>query len=201
MAQKESWLSSFAIILLQSISNDSHFLPFSAVTGSEILLSQILSVTINKPFFYKKSTKADVRNVQQWPSKSHSSNKPNIPDKLWTCSKIWIRIDHVRKPLKASYSGSYKVLRRSTKCFLVVINRHNTHIFIDRLKSCMKLSAENKIPNPKTPTKFDAPKYNNYSGTVDTKQQQKSSAGKKIMWKKDYYYYWSTAHHLGKGVL
>lgn len=130
MAQKESWLSSFAIVLLQSVSNDSHFSPFPAVTDSEILLPQILSVTTNELFFYKKSTKADVRNIQPWPSKSHSTNKPNIPDKLWTCSKVWISIDHVRKPLKAPYSGSYKVLWRSTKCFLVVINTDIIHIYL-----------------------------------------------------------------------
>ena len=69
------------------------------------------------------------------PKELLSPQKSYVPEKLPTCDKVWIRVDRVRRPLGAPYSGPYTVLLRTPKYFLVKIdNEMDTQVSVDRLK-------------------------------------------------------------------
>ena len=68
-------------------------------------------------------------------NREKSTKKSYVPDQLQTCDKVWIRIDRVRKPLEAPYSGPYMVLERTPKYLLIETNSNtHTQVSIDRLK-------------------------------------------------------------------
>ena len=68
-------------------------------------------------------------------NREKSTKKSYVPDQLQTCDKVWIRIDRVRKPQEAPYSGPYMVLERTPKYFLIETNSStHTQVSIDRLK-------------------------------------------------------------------
>ena len=64
----------------------------------------------------------------------HSPPPPYIPQELAICSKVWMRIDRVRKSLEAPYSGPFEVLDRHPKHYLLKLPQGNTRVSIDRLK-------------------------------------------------------------------
>ena len=64
--------------------------------------------------------------------------------KLQTCDKVWIRVDRVRRPLEAPYSGPYTVLQRTPKYFQVKMNNDmNTQVSVDRLKPYIEVQKTN----------------------------------------------------------
>ena len=70
--------------------------------------------------------------------KSHSFKQSYMPKNLRTCADVWVRVDRVRKPLEAPYTGPFKVLRRSNKHFTIQLpNNVQTNVSIDRLKPCV----------------------------------------------------------------
>ena len=94
--------------------NSSDFSPFYAVTGTQCLLPQLLidstsEEAITQNFtrdLHKTMSQFDVRD---FPKRSTKSAKSYVPEKLQTCDKVWIRVDHVRRPVEAPYSGPYMV--------------------------------------------------------------------------------------------
>ena len=67
--------------------------------------------------------------------KSHLSGKIYVPEDLESCEKVWMRVDRVKKSLEAPYTGSYRVLKRAAKHFVVELpNDVKYTVSIDRLK-------------------------------------------------------------------
>ena len=65
------------------------------------------------------------------------------------CSKVWLRVDRVRKSLEAPYTGPYFVIERNPKYFVIKISDdvHKT-VSIDRLKPCsQKFISEDSVEN------------------------------------------------------
>ena len=42
----------------------------------------------------------------------HKYSKPFILNDLKICTRVWIRVDQVRRPLEASYNSPFKVINR-----------------------------------------------------------------------------------------
>ena len=107
--------------------NSSDFSPFYAVTGTQCLLPQLLidstsEEAITQNFtrdLHKTMSQFDVRDFTKRITKSAKSY---VAEKLQICDKVWIRVDRVRRPLEAPYSGPYTVLQRTPKYFLVKMN-------------------------------------------------------------------------------
>ena len=73
--------------------------------------------------------------LRDFSKRFNKSLKSYITDKLQTCDKVWIRVDHVWKPLEAPYSGLYTVLQQTPKDFLIKTNDNiNTKVSVDRFK-------------------------------------------------------------------
>ena len=100
------------------------FTPFYAVTGAQMLLPQLMvntenTETVTQNFtreLHKTMAKFDLTDFS---NREKLTKKSYVPDQLQTCDKVWIRIDRVRKPLEAPYSGPYMVLERTPKYFLI----------------------------------------------------------------------------------
>ncbi|PIK35198.1 putative choline/ethanolamine kinase [Apostichopus japonicus] len=57
-----------------------------------------------------------------------------LPKDINSCSHVWIRIDRVRKPLEAPYSGPYKVLKRTEHYFTLKMKDKEDTVSVSRLK-------------------------------------------------------------------
>ena len=214
MARKESWLKALPIVLLgiRSTPKESGFAPFQAVTGTSILLPQLmlgpsennLTEASSNEFIQelnKYMLKFDVSNASEG-YQHKGSNTTYVPDSLAVCDKVWVRVDRIRKPLEAPYTGPYKVLRRSTKHFLVEINpERHISISIDRLKPFVE-PEKLKKPRVEPVSEETSPS----SGEVmpdepdieetnvdesSTNKPRTSSSGRKIRWKEhnDFHYF------------
>ena len=143
--------------------NSSDFSPFYAVTGTQCLLPQLLidstsEEAITENFtrdLHKTMSQFDVRDFTKGVNKSAKSY---VPEKFQTCDQVWIRVDRVRRPLEAPYSGPYTVLQRTRKYFLLKINNNmDTQVSVDRLKPYVEVQkqivekqVEEKMNNNKT---------------------------------------------------
>ena len=147
-ARKESWLLALPIILLglRCLPNENGISPFNAVTGTSILMPQLLIDTdencsdISNEFIRKlcnEMTKIDFDTLSK--GITHSNKKSYLPKDLFKCDKVWLRLDRVRKPLEAPYSGPFTVVERNSKYFVIEMsdNVHKT-VSIDRLKPCIQ---------------------------------------------------------------
>ena len=74
-----------------------------------------------------------------------------IPKDLQHCEYVWLRIDRLRKPLEAPYTGPFKVLERGHKTFKIQLpSGSNDVVLIDRLKLSI-IPATKKTPNSTSP--------------------------------------------------
>ena len=141
-ARGNSWLLSLPIVLmsLRSIPNESGFSPFTAVTGSNMLMPQIMIDNDSENNFDSEYVKKLVTEMQKLDidnmamGRLHSKPKEFIPPELKTCEYVWLRVDRVRKALEAPYSGPYKVIDRSSKHFTIDINGKSNAVSMDRIK-------------------------------------------------------------------
>ena len=71
---------------------------------------------------------------------------------------MFIRHDATRKPLQHLYNGSYKVLKRESKHFVIDINGRHDTVTLDRLKPA---HSEHSTSESRAPaTEVDAPPSN-----------------------------------------
>ena len=211
MSKKKSWLSSLPIVLLglRCIENENGFSPFNAVTGTNILVPQLLidptkdlDCDLSSEFIKelaKTMSKIDMNNFTE--SKPHGESKSFVPKDLSTCDRVWVRVDRVRKSLEAPYTGPFRVLSRTPKHFVIKISDDvNRTVSIDRLKPVKEKSVQEKNKNDgSVDYKNDCNKSNGdkenskESPEKDSIPQkvQTSSSGRNIRWKKhnDYHYF------------
>ena len=141
VARKQSWLDALPIVLMgiRSAPNASGYSPFTALTGDAFLLPQPL---IAKNFteysnehikrLAEEMNKVDFELLH--PEISHSQGS-YIPHELETCSHVWLRVDRVRRPLEAPYTGPFKVKKRYPKYFVIQLHSGaEDSVSIDRLK-------------------------------------------------------------------
>ena len=143
VARGENWLTALPIVLLgiRNTCNDSGFSPMQTVTGTHALLPQIyIDPNYNHEFTHKsivelceEMRKFDFNKLSQ--GSLHSVPKSYVPPDLKICEYVWLRIDRVKKPLEAPYSGPYFVIKRTPKIFVIQNNVGTKQtVSIDRIK-------------------------------------------------------------------
>ena len=109
-AQKKDWLSALPTIMmsLRCIPTVNGVSPFTALTGSELLMPSVLLTTANQTS--PKSNQISSETLRklsefgkqfefiQQPTRK-SNQKSYIPADLKNCSHVWIRVDRVRTSL------------------------------------------------------------------------------------------------------
>ena len=100
-----------------------------------------------------------------------------------SCKHVWLRVDRVRRPLEAPYTGPHEVVQRAEKYFVIKGNKNDLMmVSIDRLKPYIckiNPSKPKEVAQPLTSPEPDAP------GPVKTR------SGRRITWarKDDFTYY------------
>lgn len=162
IARNETWIKALPIVLLGLRANTSStgFSPFQAVTGSELLcpricISQDTSFTPSHEAiqdFVKEMQAIDFQNLST--GDCHSSSRTSyIPKDLSSCTHVWLRIDRVKKPLEAPYSGPYQVIERHNKIFIILLpTGKQESVSIERLKPAyLRNVTEQNTTLPSTP--------------------------------------------------
>ena len=117
MSAKSDWLRALPIVLfgIRIKPDENGISALSATTGLDVLIpNSIVNSQLEKLSF---------ECIRQLPShldllvftserKTKSSSKDNvfIPKELSKCSHVWLRIDRVKQPLEAPYSGPHEVV-------------------------------------------------------------------------------------------
>lgn len=105
------------------------------------MLCPSVTITREQPLITSKATIQQLINEMQFirfydhaAGKCHSGRKPYVPDCILSCSKVWVRVDRVKKSLEAPYSGPEEVVRQEDKYFILKLPQGETSVSIDRLK-------------------------------------------------------------------
>jgi len=142
MARRENWLLSLPIILLgiRMSPNSLDYSPFTAVTGAYILCPHPI-ITKDNPITTSNDTLqhflTEMQSINFYDFSTgdcHSVPPSYVPSALSDASKVWLRVDRVRRSLEAPYTGPYDVLERRPKHFVLKLPQGNTSVSIDRLK-------------------------------------------------------------------
>ena len=182
-ARRESWLDALPVVLLgiRSIPNESGFSPFTALTGSNLLLPKPIINDDQSPLSHdavkkiaSEMTKLDFQELSN--GRIHSNTKTFIPSDLKKCSHVWLRVDRVRKPLEAPYSGPYLVKDRHPKHFKIIMNsgEENT-VSIDRLIPAVISQSNPTNKQKETSTTDIAKPSENQSSTSSDEQTPKKN--------------------------
>ena len=77
-----------------------------------------------------------------------NDSKSYIPKDLKKCSHVWVRVDRVKKPLEAPYTGPFEVIERHDKFFILLYpNDSHQSVSIDRLKPATIRVSNNEVVN------------------------------------------------------
>ena len=143
-ARKQHWITALPIVLLgiRSLPNSSGYSPFTAVTGSMLLAPKPLiekdndTVQFQHQFIQELAKRmSEIDFTQYSEGDIHSVPKAYVPKELKQCDYVWKRVDRVRKPLEAPYTGPLKVKKRFPKVFVLEnLKGEDEVVSIDRLK-------------------------------------------------------------------
>lgn len=107
------------------------------------------SISSNHPTCseFLRQIREHIQSLRPVPASNHSAQQNVFVSKeLTTCTHVFVRQDHVRKPLQQPYEGPFKVLERKGKSFRVQVKGKDVNIGIDRLKPAFIMPDD--IPQP-----------------------------------------------------
>lgn len=82
---------------------------------------------------------------------NHSSKLTFVFKELANCEHVSFRTDAVRKPLQPQYSGTYKVIKRTAKNFIIFLNGKQSTVSVDRFKPAFLTNEENNVQSEPEP--------------------------------------------------
>ena len=197
MAKKKGWLDTLPVVLLgiRGTPNNSGLSPFNMVTGSPMLLPYPIINNdnhINEDFSIdcvKNLANAMLKLKVQDFSKQYPNNKTFIPKELNKCTHVWLRVDRVRKPLEAPYSGPFEIIERTPKFFKIKMLTKTDNVSIDRLKPANVNITQSKIKKAVEPkydqnTLFDDERVG-AADSAESPAQVRTSSGRQVKFRKD----------------
>ena len=124
-----------------------------------------------------------LKSLKEFVPSFKNANKCYVPKTLKSCKHVWLRVDRVRRPLEAPYTGPHEVVERSEKYFVIKGYKNDLMtVSIDRLKPYVckvneskRKEEEKNLPSPEP----DVPK------------PERTRSGRRIKWAKsvDFNYY------------
>ena len=157
MARKQSWLDALPVVLmsLRNMPTVNGYAPFTALTGSQFLFPRVITDDDDTKFDDNKlETLIDeMKKIDLTPPDKHNNNRKSyIPKDLKSCPYVWVRVDRVRRPLEAPYTGPFPVKERFPKFYVIELRPGKEEtVSIERLKPAVmgrKAEAPNLIPPP-----------------------------------------------------
>lgn len=111
----------------------------------------------NEQLDFVKKHRERMRMLRPTPAAQHNKPRPFRHKDMDTCTHVFIRSDHVKKPLEPPYRGPYKVLERiSDIVFKIQLDDANSkNISVERLKPAHVAMEEDEPPAAAEPASED----------------------------------------------
>eukprot|EP00795_Rhopilema_esculentum_P008905 gene8905-biopygen10483 len=151
------WTKILPLVLLSicnTVKADIACTPSQLIFGTSLRLpGQFITPDTSSPALDSTSYVDRLQSAMQ--SLKSTSTRPQITKSylsqaLHNCTHVFVRTDAVRKPLKPPYTGPFKILRRYTKHFTILMHGKEQTISIDRLKPAYLDT--HILPSPAVPT-------------------------------------------------
>ena len=210
MARVQNWVDALPIVLLglRNLPNDTGYSPSVAVTGRSLLMpspfidnndKECTSETVRD--FAKQMSTIDFHEMSY--GRPHSVPKSYIPRDLQSCTHVWVRVDRVRRPLEAPYTGPFLIKKRQPKYFTLETNTGASQtVSIDRLKPAIIPSStgtpvqETSPSLPESPARLE-PETSLSDQSIEKTEtpavqvEKQSRSGRKIKFRtyNDYHYF------------
>lgn len=97
-----------------------------------------------------------MRKLKPVPTSAHGDKEIFLHKSLEDCTHVFVRKDHVLKPLQSSFSGPFQVVSKATKTYKVKMNGKTQTISLDRIKPAfvstdLEIPKEAPVPSPQEP--------------------------------------------------
>lgn len=154
---KENWLKTLPLAMFAmhiTPSSVTQFAPFTLVTGTSIHTPKCFienSKHENNVNQFIKELSQHMETLTYTEPIWNNKLKTYIPPDLKTCSKVWVRVDRIKKALESPYSGPYEVVDRYPNYFRIKLLSGKTDtVSINRLKPFMDncITKEHKNESP-----------------------------------------------------
>ncbi|GAA55185.1 retrovirus-related Pol polyprotein from transposon 412 [Clonorchis sinensis] len=120
------------------------------------------------PTSYASRLRQHMRDIRPSPTRQTSKPTQVHPD-LATCEYVFVRVDAVRKPLQPPYEGTFRVISRTDKTFVIDRNGRKDSVSIDRLKvAYMHVRPNSDDEHTATPSVTQSHSHTNPSSTSAT---------------------------------
>lgn len=149
MAHAEhDWTLSLPVVLLgirTALRGDSNYSAAEIMYGEALRLpSEMFEPNQNYPpmDLFMQHLKDRLKEIRPDPTKWNAKQRPFVNADLQNTTHIFLREDGVKKPLRAPYSGPYKVENRTENTMCINVNGKTTTVSIDRVKPAYILNEE-----------------------------------------------------------
>ncbi|XP_028173258.1 uncharacterized protein LOC114362170 [Ostrinia furnacalis] len=147
----EKWVNELPTVLLglrASLRDDTEISAAELVYGTTLKLPGDFFET-TKPNLdtdaFLHELREHIRNLSAVPQKQPREGKTFVHPALKTCKYVFVRCDHVTKPLTPPYTGPFKVMEHGDKYFKIMISDVIKTISIDRLKPAFIVHSNTEI--------------------------------------------------------
>ena len=96
------------------------------------------------PHFVKQLQEAFGK-IRSVPFRNRVSRNIFVHRDLWTCKRVYVRVDKVKIGLESPYDGPYEVVKRGKKYFHLRIKGIVDPVSIDRLKPAHEINVDNEL--------------------------------------------------------
>ncbi|CAH8465108.1 unnamed protein product [Dicrocoelium dendriticum] len=176
------WYEALPTVLLglrNTVKTDINAAPAELVYGCTLRLpGQLVAPTPERAWNYKSYIARLTHHMRQLhPARPREQRTPvHVPKDLSTCSHVFLRVDQVRQPLSAPYTGPYRVIKRSSKTLVIDRGGKRDTVSIDRVKPAF-IDEQQFVPSstltqstepPVTTPSFSAPPQSQSSDSPQT---------------------------------
>ncbi|KAL0860008.1 hypothetical protein ABMA27_010323 [Loxostege sticticalis] len=171
----EKWIYELPTVLLglrASLRDDTSISAAELVYGTTLKLpgdffEPTTSKTLDSDTFLH-NLRNHLRELSAVPRKTHTQSKIFVHPALQKCTHVFVRCDHVTKPLTPPYSGPFKVIEHGDKYFKIQKSDVIKTISIDRLKPAFLANNDTEIETT-PPNKNEKHKTNIHRNISDEK--------------------------------
>ncbi|XP_066600154.1 uncharacterized protein [Prorops nasuta] len=141
MCSAKPWMDSLPVVLLglrTAFKEDLQATPTEMLYGTSLRIPGDFFLTTEQqadPRMFIDKHRELMQALRPTPTAHHNQAKMFILKDLQTCSHVFIRADHTRRPLEPPYMGPYKIINRlSDRVYQIQIDGKSKNISIERIK-------------------------------------------------------------------
>ena len=141
------WMANLPLVLLgirSATRDDSSVSPAHLLYGCPLRLpgeffSPGAGSTAVRASDFVAQLQSSLQELSPFPAHHNSSSSPSVPASLSAAPAVFVRVDAVKRPLTAPYTGPYQVLQRNEKTFVISRAGKPWTVSVNRLKVAVVL--------------------------------------------------------------